>query len=108
MLTRQHSRIGGATLKMPPSNFSSSGLARIFGIDLDDDIKAHPNGAHKKTAIIASTVCGVVGLALLVVLGGYAARKWRKKHTHPEDPVYEKDVHPDARDGIIDQDALQH
>lgn len=92
---------------MPPSNFSQSGLARIFGIEVEDNTKAHSNGAHKRTAIIAGTICSVVGLVFLVALGTYVARKWRKKHTHAEDPVYEKDVHPDARNGVVEQHALQ-
>ena len=102
-------------MKMPPSNFSQRGLASIFGINLDDDTKAnqdndseaHSKMAHKKTAIIAGTVCGVVGLAILILLGGYAAWQWRKKHTHPEDPVYEKDAFPDVYEGVIEPVELQ-
>ena len=115
--------MGGATVKMPPSNFSQRGLASIFGINLDDDTKVNPNNdtkanqgnvakapsrtTHNKTTIIAGTVCGIVGLAILVLLGGYAARQWRKKHTHPEDPLYEKDVFPDAHEGVIEPVELQ-
>ena len=109
------SRMGGATVKMPPSNFSQRGLASIFGINLDDGTmanqgngtKAPSNTAHNKTAIIAGTVCGVVGLAILILLGGFAAWQWRKKHTHPEDLVYEKDVLPDVHEGVIEQVELQ-
>ena len=97
-----YSQTGGATMKMPPSNFSQSGLASIFGIDLDVDTKAPTTTSRKKTAIIAGTVCGVVGLAALVVLGCYMAWRWRKKHAHLEDPVYEKDVHPDDHVGHPD------
>lgn len=101
------SRIGGATVTMPPSNFSQSGLARIFGIDLDDNTKASSNPAHKRTAIIAGTVCGAVGLAILVVMGACAARWWRKKHTHPEERVHEKDVFSDVHGGVVERIELQ-
>lgn len=102
-----HSRIGGATTKMPPSNFSQNGLALIFGLNLDDNTEAPSNTAHKKTAIIAGTVCGVVGLASLVALGGYAAWRWRKAHKHPEEQVYEKDVRSDVHGGVVEQVQLQ-
>lgn len=100
---------------MPPSNFSQRGLASIFGINLDDDTNSnqdHDNKAHSKTpqnktAIIAGTVCGVVGLAILILLGGFVAWQWRKKHTHPEDLVYEKDVLPDVHEGVIELVELQ-
>lgn len=96
------SRIGGATLRMPPSNFSQNGLARLFGFDLDENIQAPSNPAHRRTAIIAGTVCGVAGLAILAALGAYAAYWWRKKHTHPEDPpVFEKDVASDVHGGRV-------
>ena len=85
-----HSRIGGATMKMPSFNFSQNGLARIFGIDAVDDTEAPSSTTHKKTAIIAGTVCSIVGLAIIVALGGYMAWRWHKPHTDPEQ-VYEKD-----------------
>ena len=91
-----HSRMGGATMKMPPSSFSQRGLASMFGIELDDDTNDSPIAARKRTAVVAGTVCGIVGLAAFVVLGGYMAWRWRKMHAHVEDPVYEKDVHPDV------------
>ena len=100
-----YSRTGGATMKMPPSNFSQSGLASIFGIDLDADTKAPSMSSRKKIAIIAiiaGTVCGGVVLVALVVLGVYMAWRWRKKHAHVEDPVYEKDVQPDIHVGHLD------
>lgn len=101
-----HSRIGGATVTMPPSNFSQSGLARIFGIDLDDNTKAPSNPAHRRTAIIAGTVCGAVGLAILVAMGACAAGWWRKKHTHPEERVHEKDVFSDVHGGVVERIEL--
>ncbi|KAL9070535.1 MAG: hypothetical protein Q9161_004832 [Pseudevernia consocians] len=96
------SRIGGATAKMPPSNFSQNGLARLFGVDLDNKTEAPSNTAHKRTAIIAGTVCGVVGLAIVVALVYYAAWRWRKSHKHPEEQVYEKDVCPDVHGGAVE------
>ena len=95
--------MGAATMTMPPSNFTQSGLARIFGIDLDESTKAPSNTAKKRTAIIAGTVCGVVGLLLLVALGGYTVGKWSKKHTPVDEPVYEKDVNPDHHGGAINE-----
>ena len=97
-----YSRTGGATMKMPPSNFSQSGLASIFGIALDVDTKAPTTTSRKRTAIIAGTVCGGVGLIAMVVLGGYMAWRWRKKHARLEDPMYEKDVNPDDHVGHPD------
>ena len=87
---------------MPPSNFSQNGLARLFGLDLDNETEAPSNTAHKRTAIIAGTVCGVVGLAIVVALVCYAAWRWRKSHKHPEEQVYEKDVCPDAHGGAVE------
>lgn len=88
-----YSRTGGAIVKMPLSNFSQRGLASIFGINLDDDTKAnqdsdnkaHSKTAHNKTAIIAGTVCGVVGL---ILLGGFVAWQRRENYTNPEDLLY--------------------
>lgn len=98
-----YSRIGGATLKMPPSNFSQTGLARLFGFDLDENIQAPSNPAHRRTVIIAGTVCGVVGLAILVALGAYAACWLRKKHAHLEEPpVFEKDVYSDVHGRVVE------
>ena len=102
------SRAGGATMKMPPSNFSQNGLARVFGFDFDDKPEAPRNTAHKRTAIIAGTVCGVVGLAILVALGGYGVWRWRKMRAHPEEQVFEKDVRSDVHGGVVDRTALQH
>ena len=98
----EYSRTGGATMKIPLSNFSQSSLASIFGIDLDVDTQAPSIASRKRTAIIAGTVCGGVGLVALVVLGFYLAWSWRKKHARLEDPVYEKDVHPDNHVGHPD------
>ena len=97
-----YSRMGGATMKMPPSNFSQRGLARIFGIDLDAGTKAPSMSSRKRTAFIAGTVCGGVFLVALVALGVYMAWRWRKKHAHVDDPVYEKDVRPDVREGVVE------
>ena len=94
-------------MKMPPSNFSQNGLARLFGLDLDTDTEAPSHTAHKRTAIIAGTVCGVVGLAILVALGGYGTWRWRKSHTYQEKPVYEKDVYSDVHGGVVEGVQLQ-
>ena len=95
-------------MTMPPSNFTQSGLAHIFGIDLNESAKAPSNTARKRTAIIAGTICGVVGL-VLVALGGYTVRKWRKKHTPVDEPVYEKDVYPDHHIGVNERvDSLSN
>ena len=109
-----NSRMGGATMKMPPSSFSQRGLASMFGIELDDDTNSPPIAARKRTGIVAGTVCGIVGLAVLVLLGGYMAWRWRKMHAHVEDPVYEKDVHPDVhvghpevREGAVEEGEAQ-
>ena len=82
-------------MRKPAPNFSQSGLARIFGIELDDDANAAPVPDRKRTAIIAGTVCGVVVLAALLALAGYMAWRWRKKHAYLEDPIHEKGVEPD-------------
>ena len=92
---------------MPPSNFSQNGLARLFGLDLDTDTEPSSHTAQRRTAIIAGPVCGVVGLAILVALGGSGAWRWRKSHTHQEEPVYEKDVYPDVHGGVVEQVQLQ-
>ena len=97
-----YSRTGGATMKMPPSNFSQSGLASIFGIDLDADIKAPSMSSRKNIAIIAGPVCGGVVLVTLVGVGVYMAWRWRKKHAHVDDPVYEKDAQPDIHVGHLE------
>ncbi|CAD6584293.1 MAG: hypothetical protein ASARMPRED_001726 [Alectoria sarmentosa] len=83
-------RMGGATMKMPSSNFSQNGLARIFGVDPTDDTEAPSTTVHRKIAIIAGTVCSVVGLAIIIALGGYVAWRWQKPHADPEQ-TYEKD-----------------
>lgn len=94
-------------MKVLWSNFSDDGLARIFGVDLDAT-RAPAHTAHKRNAIIAGTVCGVVGLALLVALAAYAAWNWRKTHTHPEEPMHEKDVYPDVHEEeIVERFELQ-
>lgn len=85
-----HSRIGGATMNMPSSNFSQNGLARIFGVDPVDNTEAPSGTTHKRTAIIAGTVCSIAGLAIIVAVGGYLAWRWHKPHTDPEQ-IYEKD-----------------
>ena len=116
-----YSRTGGATMRMPPDNFSSIGLARLFGADPDDEPTTPPHGdpgnepktpppaAHSETAIIVGAVCGVVGLALLVALGGYAASWWRKTRIHHEQQPHEiqgKDVGGDVRGGAVERVEL--
>ena len=122
-----HSRTGGATMKMPPTNFSSIGLARLFVADADDEPKTPPlktpppkipppktppHAAHSETAIIVGAVCGVVGLVLLVVLGEYAASWWRKTRIHPgsEQPPHEmqgRDVGGSVRREVVKWSELQ-
>ena len=91
-----YSRTGGATMRKPPANFSSVGLARLFGADPDyepetpphvahDEPETPPHAPHSETAIVVGAVCGVVILALLVALAGYAASWWGgKTRNHPE------------------------
>ena len=119
-----YSRTGGATMRMPPANFSSIGLARLFGADPggdpvgdpganpDDKPTTPPHAAHSDTAIIVGAVCSVVGLGLLVALGGYAASRWRKTRIHPESeqPPHEidgQDVGRNVRGGAIRRAELQ-
>ena len=102
-----YSRTGGATMRVPASNFSQSGLANMFGIDLGADTKPPPVPCRKKIALVAGTVCGIVGLAIFVVLGGYMAWRWRKVNVHLEDPIFEKDVHPDVHEGVVEQIQVQ-
>lgn len=107
-LTKTHySRTGGATMRMPPANFSSVGLARLFSADPDDEPESPPDvphdepetppdvphdepetpphAPHGETAIVVGAVCGVVILALLVALRRYAASWWGSKtRNHPE------------------------
>ena len=96
-LTKMHySRTGGATMRMPPANFSSAGLARLFSADPDDkpesppdvphdEPETPPHAPHSETAIVVGAVCGIVILALLVALRGYAASWWGgKARNHPE------------------------
>ena len=80
-------------MKMPAANFSQNGLASIFGIRVDDDTKAPADKAHKRTAIIAGTICGIVVLAILVGLGCFVA--WKMRSADEEQPL-EKDVDPDV------------
>lgn len=87
---------------MPPSNFSQTGLARLFGFDFHEDTGICSNKAHKRTAIISGTVCGIVGLAIVVALGGYAAWRWRKAQIPPEEPVHEKDVRSDVHGRVVE------
>ena len=119
-----YSRTGGATMRMPPANFSSLGLARLFGAaNPDGEPQPPPHAARSKTAIIVGAVCGVVGLALLVALGGYAASRWRKARIRPEpeqppqtrtppeseQPPHEiagKDLGGDVREGAVEQVEL--
>ncbi len=104
-------------MRMPPANFSSIGLARLFGADPDDEPKTPPHATpphaqHSKTAIIAGSVSGVVGLALLVALIWYAATRLRKTRIHPESeqPHYEilgKQVGGDVRREAVEGVELQ-
>ena len=111
-----YSRTGGATMRMPPANFSSIGLARLFGADPDDEPKTPPrtppHAAHSETAIIVGAVCGVLGLALLVASGGYAASWWRKTRIHPESEqptheIHRRDVGGDVGGGAVEPAELQ-
>ena len=88
-----YSRTGGATMRMPPNNFSSIGLARLFGADPDDEPKTSPHAAHSETSVIVGAVFGVVGLALLIALGGCAASWWRKTRFHPESEHQPHEIH---------------
>ena len=81
----QYSRTGGATIRRPTGNFSSTGLARLFGADPEDAPRTSPHVAHSETSIIIGAVCGVGGLALVVALGWYAASWWRTTRIHPRD-----------------------
>ncbi len=123
-------------MKMPPANFSSVGLARLFGavpddapktppddqpkvppndqpkIPPDDQPKALPHATHSETAIIVGAVSGVVGLALLLVLGRYKVSWWRKTRIHPESeqPHYEiqgKEIGRDIRGEAVECVDLQ-
>lgn len=93
-------------MKMPPSNFSQIGLARVFGFDTDDSTEIPSSAAHSKTAIIAGTVCGITGLAM-VALGFYGFRLWRKRTAHPEEQWHEKDVVSDVHRVIVEPVELQ-
>ena len=84
-------------MNMPAANFSQNGLASIFGVKMDDDIQAPADNAHKRTAIIAGTICGIVVLAVLVGLGWYTACK---KQYDEEQPL-EKDVDPDVPREVV-------
>ena len=99
-----HSRTGGATMRMPAANFSQNGLASIFGIRIDDDTKPPTNEAHKRTAIIAGTICGIVVVAVLVGLGWYVVRK---KKSITDEPYYEKDGHTNVHREVVEPVELQ-
>ena len=86
-------------MKMPPANFSQNGLASIFGIRIDDDTKPPTEKAHKRTAIIAGTICGTVVLAVLVGLACYVERK---KKLIADEPCYEKDGHASVHHEVLD------
>ncbi len=99
-------------MRMPPANFSSTGLARLFGAVPADEPKTLPHAAHSETAIIVGAVCGIVGLALLVALGGYVASWWRKTRIHPESELQPHefqgdDVAGDVRGGAVERVELQ-
>lgn len=71
----EYSRTGGAMMKMPPANFSSAGLARLFGAGPDDKPETPPHAAHSETVVILGVLCGLVSVALLVAVGWYAATR---------------------------------
>ena len=91
-------------MKMPAANFSQNGLASIFGIRIDDDTKLPTDKAHKRTAIIAGTICGIVFLAVLVGLGWYVAQK---KKSIADEPCYEKDGHTNVHHEVVEPVELQ-
>lgn len=62
-------------MKMPPANFSSAGLARLFGAGPDDKPETPPHAAHSETVVILGVLCGLVSVALLVAVGWYAATR---------------------------------
>lgn len=117
-------------MKMPPSNFSQDGLARLFSygpngnIETSQDnktqpspdkkIQAPPHTAHKQTAIIAGTIGGIVGLAIIVALGWYVlpdvlrdVLRPRKKPPPFNGPYYEKDGHANASREVVQPVELQ-
>ncbi len=111
-------------MRMPPANFSSIGLARLFGTVPADEPKSPPHGdpgdgpkslphaAHSVTAIIVGAVCGIVGLALLVASGWYAASWRRKTRILPESGQQPhenqgNDLAGDVRGGAVERVELQ-
>ena len=90
-------------MNMPAANFSQDRLASIFGIKIANNTEAPADKVHKRTTIIAGTVCGIVLLAVLVGLGWYVAGK---KKDDEEQPV-EKDVDPDVPREVVRPVELQ-
>lgn len=102
-------------MRSPAGNFSSIGLARLFGADPayeprtpppTYEPRTPPHAAHSETAIIVGAVCGVAGLALVVALGGYAASWWRKSRIHPGyeqslHKILERDIDGNVRGGAV-------
>lgn len=82
-------------MKVPASGFSQEGLGRMFGIA---PTRPPPKPAHNRNAIIAGTVCDVAVFLILLALGFYI-KTWRKRHAVHQDPIHEKGVLPDLREG---------
>ena len=69
-------------MKGPAAGFTQDGLARLFG----GEVKTSSSKASHKTAKIVGSVCGVVGLALLIGLIWLAFKFWQQMRTNHEQP----------------------
>lgn len=85
-------RSGNATMRAPPAGFSDPGLAQLFGIHIDEPHHSTTSTINK-FAIVEGCVGSVTGLALVIGALWFLTRRWRKKRTSIEEPIYEKDVH---------------